>query len=193
MPGLGPGIHETPPFFLSRVSWIAGPSPATNDILKRLGLPLSHAAALVATGFGIGLIPVAPGTWASLAALPCGWLIRVEFGIAGLLAAAVIAFIAGWWAAARIARASGILDPGFVVIDEIAAQWLILAAAPLDWRFYLAAFLLFRLFDIWKPFPVNWLDRTVKGGFGIMLDDIAAALYALALILIGDGALGVRP
>jgi phosphatidylglycerophosphatase A len=62
---------------------------------------------------------------------------------------------------------------------------------PLDWRFYLAAFLLFRLFDIWKPFPVNWLDRTVKGGFGIMLDDVAAALYVLILIAIGRWMAGI--
>ena len=80
-----------------------------------------------------------------------------------------------------------------MVIDEIAAQLLILAAVPLDWRFYVAAFLLFRLFDIWKPFPVDWLDRSVKGGLGIMLDDVAAALYALVLIAIGEGVLGVRP
>jgi phosphatidylglycerophosphatase A len=176
---------------------MAGSSPAKAIFLMsrsaRLGLPLSHPAALIATGFGIGLIPLAPGTWASLAALLCGWPIRVEFGINGLVVAAAVAFALGWWAAARVAGASGIFDPGFVVIDEIAAQWLILAGAPLDWRFYLAAFLLFRLFDIWKPFPVNWLDRTIKGGLGIMLDDVAAALYALALILIGDGALGVRP
>jgi phosphatidylglycerophosphatase A len=176
---------------------MAGSSPAKAIFLMprstRLGLPLSSPAALIATGFGIGLMPKAPGTWASLAALPFGWVIRVEFGIEGLLLAAAIAFALGWWAAARIARASGILDPGFVVVDEIAAQWLVLAGTPLDWRFYLAAFLLFRLFDIWKPFPVNWLDRTVKGGLGIMLDDVAAALYALALILIGEGALGVRP
>jgi len=156
-------------------------------------LPLSHPTALIATGFGIGLLPGMPGTWASLAALPCGWLIRVEFGVAGLIAAAVIAFAAGWWASDRITKASGIGDPGFVVIDEIAAQWLVLLAAPLDWRWYAAAFLLFRMFDIWKPFPVNWLDRTVKGGFGIMLDDVMAAIYALALMFIGEGALGVRP
>jgi phosphatidylglycerophosphatase A len=80
-----------------------------------------------------------------------------------------------------------------VVIDEIAAQLLVLAATPRDWRFYFAAFLLFRLFDIWKPFPVDWLDRHIKGGLGIMLDDVAAALYALALIAIGEGVLGVRP
>jgi phosphatidylglycerophosphatase A len=110
-----------------------------------------------------------------------------------MLVAAAFVFVVGWWAADRIAKASGIGDPGFVVVDEIAAQLLVLAAAPRDWRFYAAAFLLFRLFDIWKPWPVDWLDRTVKGGFGIMLDDVAAALYALALILVGDGVLGVRP
>ncbi len=158
-----------------------------------LGLPLSHPATLIATGGGIGLLPTAPGTWASLAALPCGWLIEVRFGIPGLLAASAIAFAAGCWAAERIAAASGVLDPGFVVIDEIAAQLLVLAATPRDWRFYLAAFLLFRLFDIWKPFPADWLDRHIKGGLGIMLDDIAAALYALLLIAISEGVLGVRP
>ncbi|HWD59502.1 MAG TPA: phosphatidylglycerophosphatase A [Stellaceae bacterium] len=159
--------------------------------LSRLGLPLSHPAALIATGFGIGVLPKAPGTWASLAALPVGWLIQTWFGIAGLLIAAAVSFVAGCWAAARVAEASGTFDPGFVVIDEIAAQLLVLAAAPRDWRFYLAAFLLFRLFDIWKPPPVGWLDRAVKGGFGIMLDDIAAALYALILIAIVRGLTGV--
>ncbi|HWB48128.1 MAG TPA: phosphatidylglycerophosphatase A [Stellaceae bacterium] len=160
---------------------------------RPLGLPALHPAALIATGCGIGLLPVAPGTWASLAALPCGWLLRAEFGAAGLLLAAAVAFAAGCWAAGRVAEASGIFDPGFAVVDEVAAQLLALAAAPLDWRYYLAAFLLFRLFDIWKPFPVDWLDRHVKGGFGIMLDDVAAALYAVVLIAIGEGVLGVRP
>jgi phosphatidylglycerophosphatase A len=146
---------------------------------------------LIATGGGIGLLPGAPGTWASLAALPCGWLLRLYFGVPGLQIAAALAFVAGWWASARVARASGIGDPGAVVIDEIAAQWLILAATPLDCRWYAAAFLLFRLFDIWKPFPINRLDRTVKGGFGIMLDDIAAAIYVLAIVAIGRRAIGV--
>jgi phosphatidylglycerophosphatase A len=138
-------------------------------------------------------LPIAPGTWASLAALPCGWLLRSHFGITGLLIGAVVVFVAGCWASARIARASGINDPNFIVIDEIAAQLLILAGAPLDWRWYAAALLLFRPLDIWKPFPIGWLDHNVKGGFGIMLDDVMAAIYALALMFIGEGVLGVRP
>lgn len=109
----------------------------------------------------------------------------------GLLTTAAIVFTGGWWASARVAEASAVFDPGFVVVDEIAAQLLVLAVCPRDWRFYLAAFALFRLFDIWKPFPVNWLDRTVKGGLGIMLDDIGAATYALVLIAIARGIGGV--
>jgi len=147
---------------------------------------------LIATGFGIGLLPGMPGTWASLAALPCAWVLRSWLGVWGLSVAAVAAFVAGWWASARVVQQSRASDPGHIVIDEIAAQWLVLAALPLDWRLYLAAFLLFRLFDIGKPFPIGWLDRSVKSGFGIMLDDVLAAIYALALILTAGAALDVR-
>jgi phosphatidylglycerophosphatase A len=134
-----------------------------------------------------------PGTWASLAALPTAWAIRGWGGVPGLTVAAIVAFAIGWWASAEVARASAASDPGWVVIDEIAAQWLVLWAVPLDWRWYVVAFVLFRLFDIWKPFPVSWCDRHIKGGLGIMLDDLGAALYALILIAIAEGALGVRP
>jgi phosphatidylglycerophosphatase A len=158
-----------------------------------LGLPWWDPAALVATGCGVGLLPVMPGTWASLAALPCACVIRSLGGPAALAAAAGIAFVLGWWAASRIARSSGQHDPGFIVIDEIAAQWLVLLVAPLDWRLYAAAFLLFRLFDITKPWPARLVERRVAGGLGIMLDDIVAALYALLLLLIGEGVFGVRP
>ncbi len=158
----------------------------------RLGLPWWHPAALTATVFGIGLLPLMPGSWGSLAALPCAWAIRSLGGIAALAAAAAIAFALGWWAAGRVARASGQHDPGFIVIDEVAAQWLVLLAAPLDWRGYAAAFLLFRIFDIAKPWPARLVERRVAGGLGIMLDDIVAALYALVLLLIGEGVFGVR-
>lgn len=150
-------------------------------------------AALVATGLGSGLLPGMPGTWASLFALPCAWAIRAFAGPAALAGAAALAFAAGCWAAARVARASGAPDPGFIVIDEIAAMWLLLLAAPLSWRAYAAALLLFRLFDIAKPWPIRIVERHVEGGFGVMLDDVMAALYALVLLLLGEGLFGVRP
>jgi phosphatidylglycerophosphatase A len=128
-----------------------------------------------------------------LAALPCAWAIRSLAGIAGLAAASAIVFAIGCWAAGRIARASGHEDPGFIVIDEVAAQWLVLLVAPLDWRWFAAAFVLFRIFDIAKPWPANAIERRIAGGLGVMLDDVVAAFYAVLLLLIGEGVLGVRP
>ena len=162
-------------------------------IEPRLGLPWWHPAALIATGFGLGLLPLMPGSWGSLAALPCAWAIRSLGGTAALAAAAAFAFAIGCWTSEKVARASGQPDPGFIVIDEVAAQWLVLLAAPLDWRAFAAAFLLFRIFDIAKPWPARLVERRVAGGLGIMLDDIVAAPYALALLLIGEGVFGVRP
>ncbi|MGH7092646.1 MAG: phosphatidylglycerophosphatase A family protein [Stellaceae bacterium] len=147
---------------------------------------------MLATGFGTGLLPGIPGTWASLAALPCAWLIVWAGGRTALALAAIAVFAVGCRAAGVTARASGAEDPGFIVIDEIAAQFLVLIAAPLDWRAYLAGFLLFRLFDIAKPFPIRQVERGVAGGLGIMLDDVLAAIYALVLFAIGEGAFGVR-
>ena len=164
-----------------------------SGVVSRLGLPLWHPAALIATVGGIGLLPLMPGTWGSLAALPCAWAISALAGSAALAAAAILAFALGSWAAAVVAQASGAEDPGFIVVDEVAAQWLVLVAAPLDWRAYLAAFLLFRVFDIVKPWPVRAIERRVAGGLGIMLDDVAAAIYAILLLLIGEGVFGVRP
>jgi len=149
---------------------------------------------LLATWFGTGLLPIAPGTWGSLVAMLLAWAMRSYFGIGGLAAATVIVFAIGWWAVATVARTSASDDPGAVVIDEVAAQWLVLLAAPLDPLAYAAAFLLFRIFDIWKPWPVRWADRHVKGGLGIMLDDLLAAAYAivLMLVLLVGGAFDVR-
>src|SRR4029077_14294823 len=96
--------------------------------------PRPHRSRLTAPAAGIGLLPLAPGTWGSLAALPCAWVISALAGRAGLLTAAVLAFAAGSWASATLARASGHKDPPFIVVDEVAAQWLTLVAAPLDWR-----------------------------------------------------------
>jgi phosphatidylglycerophosphatase A len=152
---------------------------------RRTGLAPWHPASLLATWFGAGLLPWAPGTWGSLAALPFAWAIAAVFGAGGLLAAAALIFLLGWWAAARIGRASRIKDHGAIVIDEVAGQWLTLVVAPLDPIAYLLGFLLFRLFDIAKPWPASWADRKLPGGFGVMADDVIAGLYAaIALCLL---------
>jgi phosphatidylglycerophosphatase A len=161
----------------------------------RLGLPFRHPAVLLATWFGIGLLPTAPGSWASLAALPVAWGIRSLFGLAGLAAAALVAFFIGWWAAGVVAKASALDDPGAVVIDEVAGQWAVLSASPPEPLVYALAFVLFRVFDTWKPWPVGWADRHVTGGLGIVLDDLLAALYAILVLsglLATSGAFGVR-
>lgn len=160
-------------------------------IARRLGFSPWRPAALLATGFGAGLLPKAPGSWGSLLALPFGWGLQRAFGAGGLAAAAGLAFGAGCWAAGRVAKASGRNDPGLVVIDEIMGQWLALLPARRDPAAYALAFLLFRLFDIGKPWPIGRIDRTVGGGFGIMLDDALAAAYAAAVQLAIGGAFGV--
>ncbi|MBV9017110.1 MAG: phosphatidylglycerophosphatase A [Alphaproteobacteria bacterium] len=151
-----------------------------------LALPWWHPAVLIATGFGAGFLPVGPGSWGSLAALLSGWFIAGQGGQIALLAAALIAFAFGWWASTRVVHSSGLADPRFIVIDEIAAQWLVLLAVPLDHRWYAVAFLLFRVFDIVKPWPIRLVERRVAGGLGIMLDDVLAAIYAVVILLIGQ-------
>ena len=162
---------------------------------RSLGLPLRHPAMLLATWFGAGFLPISPGSWASLAALPGAWAIDWLWGVPGLAAASGLAFALGWWAASTVVKASGTEDPGAIVIDEVAGQGLALVAAPLDPLAYAHACLLFRLFDIWKPWPVRWADRHIKGGLGIMLDDLLAAVYAvlvLAVLQAIGGVSGVR-
>lgn len=136
-----------------------------------------------------------PGTWASLAALPCAWAVCELSGGVGLAIATGVVFALGCWAAAKLPVASATKDPGWIVIDEVAGQWLALLPAPIDPSSYLLAFLLFRIFDIWKPWPVRWADRRVPSGLGIMLDDVLAAGYAaavLSVLLALGGAFGVR-
>lgn len=141
-------------------------------------LPAWHPAALVATGFGLGHLPKAPGTWASLAVLPLAWLIAQIGGRPGIALVAVSIAPLGWWAGQVYVNRQRSQDPGEVVIDEIAAQMLVLTAVPLTLFSMVVGFILFRVFDIVKPWPVSWADRHVKGGLGVMLDDLLAALYA---------------
>ena len=116
-------------------------------------------------------------------------------GVVGLAIAIGIVTAIGCWAAAKAVAPGTAKDPGWIVIDEVAGQWLALLPAPLDPLFYALGFLLFRIFDIWKPWPIRWADRNMHGGLGIMLDDLLAAVYAAlalsALRVCGD-AFGVR-
>ncbi len=145
---------------------------------------LADPAVLVATVGGIGLIPIAPGTWGSLAALPVGWLVMNGLGVAGLLAAIAVIFALGVWASGRHEAHAGEHDPDSCVIDEVAGQLIVVAALPPDPWFLVGGFVMFRLFDIIKPWPASLVDRRVPGGLGIMLDDVVAGLQAAAVMMV---------
>lgn len=139
-------------------------------------------AKYIATWFGSGLIPKAPGTWGTVAAIPFAFVITAIFGPFALLVAAILAFVIGIWAAGAYAREIEKPDPSEVVIDEVAAIWLVLTFVPVSWVGWLIAFAVFRFFDVVKPWPVSLADTKLKGGFGIMADDIIAALYTLLIL-----------
>ena len=140
-------------------------------------LALSTPHGLIASGFGSGLAPYAPGTAGSLAAIPFYFLLH-HLAVWQYLAVMAAAFALGVWASERVSRELRQHDYGGIVWDEFVGQWLTLLACPMEWWAIAAGFFLFRLFDVWKPFPVRWLDREVSGGFGIMIDDVGAAVYA---------------
>lgn len=145
-------------------------------------------AAILATWFGCGLSPRAPGTVGSLAAILIAFFLHRYWGLPpvwyGLLAAAFI--LPAIWAADVVARELQRDDPGLIVIDEVVGQWLAIAGAPLlTWKAWLAAFLLFRAFDIWKPLGIRRLE-SLPGGVGIVADDVLAGVYA-ALVLFALG------
>jgi phosphatidylglycerophosphatase A len=141
---------------------------------------------IISTVFGIGFAPVAPGTVASIAALPVAWLV-VEFGNrVWLLVLAILTAAIGAWACELYSRQKLDPDPSECVIDEVAGQMLVCAFCPYPPTLvaYLVAFALFRVFDITKLWPINEVEKNVPGGLGIMADDIAAALMASVIVAI---------
>ena len=152
-------------------------------MLRTPALPLSHPAGCIATWFGVGLLPRAPGTWGSLAALPVAWAIAYLGGLPALIAATLVVSLIGCWAAERYIRAHGQEDPGDIVVDEVAGQWLTLLPAATDVGLFAAGFVLFRIADIFKPWPASWADRRLKGGPGAMIDDLFAGAYAGLAVL----------
>jgi len=139
-------------------------------------------ATAVATFLGIGRLKPGPGTWASAVTVLlwalASWQIPIAARTASTIAAAIVITLAGIPAATRVARACGLKDPQFVVIDEVAGQLVALIAVPLGWKTFLASLILFRTFDILKPPPVRQLEHLPEGS-GIVLDDVGAGLYAL--------------
>ncbi|MGE5502990.1 MAG: phosphatidylglycerophosphatase A [Actinomycetota bacterium] len=151
---------------------------------RRDGIAVLHPASMLATWFGAGLLPKAPGTWGSLAALPFAWMMARTGGPWLLAGAAVVCFALGWWVSAIYVRLTGVDDPSEVVIDEVAAQWMVLVPVAPDPVAYLVGFAVFRVLDIVKPWPANWADRSVGGGLGVMLDDVLAGAWGIAAMVL---------
>ena len=149
---------------------------------------MNALARLIGTVFYAGYIRPAPGTWGSALALPWAWLLHVLGGFPLLALAIIVGFGKGWWATAQMTRDSADHDPSEIVVDELIGQWI--ALLPLSyaawsrgidilamWPGWISAFVLFRLFDIWKPWLVGWADR-MNTPLGVMLDDVIAGLFA---------------
>jgi phosphatidylglycerophosphatase A len=142
---------------------------------------LRNPVHLLAFGLGSGLAPKAPGTFGTIAALPLCWLVYPLSDLLYLLVTLAL-FVVGIWICDRTSRDLGVHDHGGIVWDEWVGMLVTLWMVPPGWIWWLAAFVLFRLFDILKPWPISWLDRHVEGGFGIMLDDLLAGLLAFGLL-----------
>ncbi len=148
----------------------------TEKIPARL---LRHPLDFLALGFGSGLVPLAPGTAGTVAAIPVYLLLQPLAPLYYLLLV-VLLFVAGVAICAHTAERLGVHDHPGIVWDEIVGYLVTMAFAPAGWQWLAAGFVLFRLFDIVKPWPIHWCDRRVHGGFGIMLDDLIAGVFAAA-------------
>jgi phosphatidylglycerophosphatase A len=142
---------------------------------------LTNPIHCLAFGFGSGLAPKAPGTFGTVMAIPFYFLLsQNSLLIYGLIT--LIAFLVGVYLCGKTADDLGVHDHPGIVWDEFVGFWITMFAAPAGWLWLLVGFLLFRLFDIWKPWPIKLLDQKVESGLGIMIDDVLAGVYALVLL-----------
>lgn len=154
----------------------AGPSRLPARVLR-------DPVHLLALGFGAGLAPFAPGTFGSVVGLVIG-LGALQLGFAFACIATCVAIVAGFWICGESARRLGVHDHPAIVWDEIAGMMITLLAAPATWWGALLGFALFRLFDVWKPWPIREVDHGMRGGAGIMLDDVLAGIFAAGVLLL---------
>lgn len=151
---------------------------------------MSDPIQFLAFGFGSGLSPKAPGTVGTVAALPLYWLLAPQ-PLWIYSAIVLIAAVLGVWICHRASKALGVHDHPGIVWDEFVGLWIALWAVPFELPWIIAGFLLFRLFDIAKPWPIGWLDRQLGGGFGIMIDDVVAGVLSCIILqlvlLLGPG------
>jgi len=146
----------------------------------------SHPAHVLAFGFGAGLVRFAPGTAGTLAAWLVGWLLAASMPPAAMLALAGVLFLLGIWCCGVTGERMGVADHGAMVWDEMVAFLLIVAVVPRELPWQAAGFVAFRFFDIAKPPPIRWLERRLRGGFGVMFDDVVAAGYALLVLALAQ-------
>lgn len=137
---------------------------------------------LLATGFGVGLLPKIPGTWGSILALILWYVLLASLELWLVLSVCVVTFLLGWYASHRITSRNRLGDEPQIVVDEIVGMWIALVAIPNTWWIAILAFLVFRFFDIAKPWPIAWVDRHIKGGLGVMLDDVLAGAATWIII-----------
>lgn len=153
-------------------------------IRPTLRFMLSKPTHLIALGFGAGLSPIMPGTFGTLLGFPLFWLAHYFLPPTFIFLLIVAWFLLGIWASNKTNQALGVADHGAIVWDEVVAFMLVLLFIPNSVISHLIGFLLFRLFDITKPFPIRYFDRRIKNGFGVMFDDILAAGYVILCFVI---------
>lgn len=154
-----------------------------NNPLKKISL--LNPVHLLAVGFGSGLIHPAPGTWGSLAGTFIGVILLALLGTKTFLILTALCFALGCYLCQKTADDMGVHDHGAIVWDEFVGVFIVLAAVPeLSWQWVVTAFVLFRFFDILKPYPIRYFDEKLESGFGIMVDDVLAAIYAVIVVFV---------
>lgn len=163
--------------------------PPTATGISDMNLPdMRNPVHLLAFGFGSGLARPAPGTWGSLAALLLWWpLIQLPAPL--YVAVVAVAAVGGVYLCDRTSRDLGVHDHSGIVWDEFVGLWIALSTVPLQWAWVVAGFVLFRVLDIIKPWPLSWFDRALPGGFGIMVDDMVAGLMTAIVLAVAQAAL----